>query len=293
MDFIESLESSSAAKSSGAETKSSNKSSSSRSAKQRGKEGSGGLVDEEDEADEGDDSQSFHVASSRSNEDFIMGKAGRSSAKSSASYSSISSSSNVNSSTIKLKQITKIISPKWPNRVFAFELIRRIIKLCGGIDDQNDTNEEANASKDDLDETSKKRIGEDENDDAIDINRLRRRAHFDLKLAKRLKARAALSQQPRNQSDQSQQQQQQQQDDYLILFLQDLMRVACIGATSSCDPLKLVGLDLLNDLILAFAHVEEPNADFKGHLVLEQYQASLDTNFKKIFFYFYCFYQII
>ncbi len=68
-----------------------------------------------------------------------------------------------------------------------------------------------------------------------------------------------------------------EQNDYLILFLQDLMRTACIATTSSCDPLKLAGLDLLNDLIFYFGQVEEPNPEFKGHLILEQYQAQVSA----------------
>lgn len=88
---------------------------------------------------------------------------------------------------------------------------------------------------------------------------LKKQAHFDLQLAKKLK------------------QQTNSDEHYLILFLQDLMRIACIGATSSCDPLKLVGLDLLHDLILYFSAVEEPNPEFKGHLILEQYQAQVSA----------------
>lgn len=143
-----------------------------------------------------------------------------------------------------------MISPKWPNRVFAFELIRRIITMCESVETSKESSEDG-APRGSIDYSG-------------DENELKKRGHFDLKLAKRLKSR----QQPKNS---------QQEDNYLILFLQDLMRIACIGATSSCDPLKLVGLDLLNDLILAFAHVEEPNAEFKGHLVLEQYQAQVSA----------------
>ena len=216
----------------------------------------------EDEDDEGegddDDSQSFHIASAKSNEDYIMSK---------QQQQSSSFSHQLNSS-LKLKQITKMISPKWPNRVFAFELIRRIIVLCdieqqknvvvtAAVNNNNNNNNNYNNSV----------ANEDEDDDERQLeskekNNLKKLAHFDLKLAKKLKSTSPSSNQEIGQEE----------DDYLILFLQDLMRIACIGATSSCDPLKLVGLDLLNDLILAFAHVEEPNAEFKGHLVLEQYQ---------------------
>lgn len=198
--------------------------------------------DEDDDQDEGDDSQSFHISSSKSNEDYIMSKTNYP-----QSSSSMSQQSN---SSLKLKQITKMISPKWPNRVFAFELIRRIITLCD-LGQANITSENA-ADNSELTAEVKSE------------NYLKKTAHFDLKLAKKLKSQFN-QHQPKNS----------QEENYLILFLQDLMRIACIGATSSCDPLKLVGLDLLNDLILAFAHVEEPNAEFKGHLVLEQYQVSI------------------
>ncbi len=53
--------------------------------------------------------------------------------------------------------------------------------------------------------------------------------------------------------------------------------MACIAASGACDTLKLAGLDLLNDLIVQFAHVEEPNPEFKGHLILEQYQAQVSA----------------
>ena len=100
-----------------------------------------------------------------------------------------------------------------------------------------------------------------------ELQSLKKQAHFDLALAKKL------------QSEQKSQSQNESDETYLILFLQDLMRIACMGATSSCDPLKLVGLDLLHDLILFFSKVEEPNPEFKGHLILEQYQAQV----RKIF----------
>lgn len=129
-----------------------------------------------------------------------------------------------NNTNLSLKQITKNVSPKWPNRVFAIELIRRIIHMCTSLK-QN-------------------------------------QAHFDLGLAKKLAKR---------------------DEDYLILFLQDLMQIACISAVNPCDPLKLAGLDLLYDLITQFGHVEEPNPEFKGHLILEQYQAQVSAGLRPQF----------
>lgn len=157
-----------------------------------------------DEDDDDDDSQTFYTPSQTKSNEEILGS----------------------SSALKLKQITKIISPKWPNRVFAFELIRRIVSMCSQCDDAQ-----------------------------------LRQAHFDLVLAKKLKSDST----------------RRRDSNYLILFLQDLMRIACIGATSNCDPQKIVGLDLLQDLIVHFAHVEEPNPEFKGHLILEQYQAQVSA----------------
>lgn len=210
----------------------------------------------DEDMDEGDDAESFQIASSRSNEDIILAKTGGKSAA--------NGGQQANSSSLKLKQITKMISPKWPNRVFAFELIRRILRLCDAPRQDSERREESSGCS----EESQK-SGREESSGAI-----KKRAHFDLKLAKKLKSESTGINRMNSHSsgEMEQQQQQEEEENFLILFLQDLMRVACIGATSSCDPLKLVGLDLLNDLILAFAHVEEPNAEFKGHLVLEQYQ---------------------
>lgn len=269
--FKESLENSSSTKSN--EAKSSSKSRSKRpqasttTTTESSKNEQAG--EDEDDMDEGDDSQSFHVSGTRSNEDFIIAKA---SAQAKSSGGGVSASTAHLNSSIKLKQITKMISPKWPNRVFAFELIRRIIKLCQG--DEWRLQQQQQQQQQEIEQTTEYTtarggsVSSIEDFDATtsdDLDRLKKRAHFDLKLAKKLKAHAALNQ-PKNSPA--------HEENYLILFLQDLMRIACIGATSSCDPLKLVGLDLLNDLILGFARVEEPNAEFKGHLVLEQYQVN-------------------
>lgn len=183
--------------------------------------------------DDYDDSESFAASNTDTNDNIMMGKFGSSSAQTKSNNDQLNSN-------LKLKQITKLISPKWPNRVFAIELIRKIISICVG----NSVN------------TPFSPVNQNENEK--NFLSLKKQAHFDLALAKKLS---------QNKSSET----------YLILFLQDLMRIACMGATSSCDPLKLVGLDLLHDLILFFSKVEEPNPEFKGHLILEQYQAQVSA----------------
>ena len=143
------------------------------------------------------------------------------------------------SDTLKLKQITKMISPKWPNRVFAVDLIRRIIQMCAS----DNYNASSSADTDKFDALQER------------TQSLNKKANFDLNLAKKL----------RNQQQENNKPDRNLEANYLILFLQDLMRIACIAASGSSDTLKLAGLDLLNDLILNFAHVEEPNPEFKGN----------------------------
>lgn len=204
--------------------------------------------DEEDDIDEDDDSQTLQISSNKSSDDYILSPSGA------------KASNDPLNSTLKLKQITKIISPKWPNKVFAIELIRRIIYMCA-----TNLNPPQNCSS----PTSSSNNTTIDSNENHSIDAQKKLAHFDLLLAKRLKQ--THQSQPINLKNKT------TDEDYLILFLQDLMRIACIGATSSCDPLKLVGLDLLHDLILYFARVEEPNPEFKGHLILEQYQAQVSA----------------
>ena len=151
---------------------------------------------------------------------------------------------HLNNNIIRMKQITKMISPKWLNRVFGVELIRRIMCMCLSLNDEISKNNIIFSNQ--LNQQMQLRQNMSNN------------PHFSLLIARKLKLRN-------------------EQEDYLILFLQDLMRIACIAATSSCDPLKLVGLDLLNDLIVYFGQCEEPNPEFKGHLILEQYQAQVSA----------------
>ena len=189
----------------------------------------------DDDDDDYDDSESFSASNTNKNDNIMMGNTFGSS-----SANAKSNNDHINSN-LKLKQITKLISPKWPNRVFAIELIRKIISICVG-----NSGITASAAQNETEKNS--------------LN-LKKQAHFDLALAKKLVQTAKSG----------------SSETYLILFLQDLMRIACMGATSSCDPLKLVGLDLLHDLILFFSKVEEPNPEFKGHLILEQYQAQVSA----------------
>ena len=193
--------------------------------------------DEDDEEEDDDDSQTLQISSNQNDPSKKLGD-------------------QINSN-LKLKQITKLISPKWPNRVFAIELIRRIISMCASSYSSTISTKSSTPT----DSDNNKFIPSSKSFSNInDLNVLKQMAHFDLSLAKKLKT-----------------QYQNSDENYLILFLQDLMRVACMGSTSSCDPLKLAGLDLLHDLILFFAQVEEPNPEFKGHLILEQYQAQVSA----------------
>lgn len=69
--------------------------------------------------------------------------------------------------------------------------------------------------------------------------------------------------------------------DALILHLSDLVRMAFMGATSESDGLRMVGLELLLDIIIHFAAIEEP--EFPGHGILEQYQAQVGAALRPAF----------
>ena len=86
--------------------------------------------------------------------------------------------------------------------------------------------------------------------------------HFDLKLAKQ-----------RIESNKT--------EDYLILHLSELIRVACISSTSNCDPLKMAGLELIEDIISYFSKSKEP--ELPDYLILEQYQAPISAALKPQF----------
>jgi HEAT repeat-containing protein 5 len=208
--------------------------------------------EEEDDTELYDDSQSFQTQSNNDPLSNVM----RSPSVSSNLNNSIVNNANI----IRMKQITKIIAPKWPNRVFSVELIRRIMCMCVSLSDETIKNNIIFSNQ--IQQPHIQLQEHQNNSNKNDTN-----PHFSLLLARKLK--------------QKQQQKKSSllmnEDDYLILFLQDLMRIACIAATSNCDPLKLAGLDLLNDLIFYFGQVEEPNPEFKGHLILEQYQAQVSA----------------
>ncbi|XP_077117159.1 HEAT repeat-containing protein 5A isoform X2 [Ranitomeya variabilis] len=61
--------------------------------------------------------------------------------------------------------------------------------------------------------------------------------------------------------------------DFLVLHLQDLVRMSFMAATDHSEHLRLVGLQSLLLVIQRFSSVPEP--EFPGHLILEQYQANV------------------
>lgn len=63
--------------------------------------------------------------------------------------------------------------------------------------------------------------------------------------------------------------------------LPDLIRMAFVAATSDSDPLRLEGLKMLREIIDKFA--TEPEPEFPGHLLLEQYQAQVSAALRPAF----------
>ncbi|CAI9624693.1 unnamed protein product, partial [Staurois parvus] len=61
--------------------------------------------------------------------------------------------------------------------------------------------------------------------------------------------------------------------DFLVLHLQDLIRMSFMAATDHSEELRLVGLQALLQVIHRFSAVPEP--EFPGHVILEQYQANV------------------
>ncbi|XP_053553906.1 HEAT repeat-containing protein 5A [Bombina bombina] len=61
--------------------------------------------------------------------------------------------------------------------------------------------------------------------------------------------------------------------DFLVLHLQDLIRMSFMAATDQSEQLRLVGLQALLLIIKRFSGVPEP--EFPGHFILEQYQANV------------------
>uniref|UniRef100_UPI00358E5931 HEAT repeat-containing protein 5B isoform X2 n=1 Tax=Myxine glutinosa TaxID=7769 RepID=UPI00358E5931 len=69
--------------------------------------------------------------------------------------------------------------------------------------------------------------------------------------------------------------------DFLVLHLPELIRMAFMAATDQSEQLRAAGLHALQDIILRFATVPEP--DFPGHLLLEQYQANVGAALRPAF----------
>ncbi|KAI8784582.1 HEAT repeat-containing protein 5B-like isoform X1 [Biomphalaria glabrata] len=85
---------------------------------------------------------------------------------------------------------------------------------------------------------------------------------FDLQLAKELKEKTG-------------------KNNFLVLHLTDLIRMSFIAATSDSNQLRLVGLAALEEVIMRFASVPEP--EFPGHVILEQYQAQVGAALRPAF----------
>lgn len=69
--------------------------------------------------------------------------------------------------------------------------------------------------------------------------------------------------------------------DLLVLHLAELVRVAFIASSASCDRVRLVGLRLLEEVVRRFAAVPEP--EFAGHRLLEQYAAQVGAALRPAF----------
>ncbi|XP_052275904.1 HEAT repeat-containing protein 5B-like isoform X2 [Dreissena polymorpha] len=72
-----------------------------------------------------------------------------------------------------------------------------------------------------------------------------------------------------------------QKADYLVLHVSELVRMAFIAATSDSNQLRLAGLAALQDIIIKFCAVPEP--EFPGHVILEQFQAQVSAALRPAF----------
>lgn len=70
-------------------------------------------------------------------------------------------------------------------------------------------------------------------------------------------------------------------DEFLVTQLSELVRMAFIAGTSTNDLLKLEGMKTLQDVVVLFANVPDP--DIPGHLILEQFQAQVGTALRPAF----------
>ncbi|CAH3014392.1 unnamed protein product [Porites evermanni] len=95
----------------------------------------------------------------------------------------------------------------------------------------------------------------------ITVCQSRQQAHFDLALARERR--------------------QQTGEDFLVMHLQELVRMVFIAATAICDQLKLAGLSTLQDVVNIFASVSDP--DYPGHVILEQFQAQVGAALRPAF----------
>ncbi|XP_015763644.1 PREDICTED: HEAT repeat-containing protein 5B-like isoform X1 [Acropora digitifera] len=86
-------------------------------------------------------------------------------------------------------------------------------------------------------------------------------AHFDLALARERRQESG--------------------EDFLVMHLQELVRMVFIAATAICDQLKLEGLSTLQDVVSIFASVPDP--DYPGHVILEQFQAQVGAALRPAF----------
>ncbi|KXS22333.1 hypothetical protein M427DRAFT_65329 [Gonapodya prolifera JEL478] len=90
-----------------------------------------------------------------------------------------------------------------------------------------------------------------------------RQEHIDLALAREAKKNLIKTRSSTNRGD------------FLILRLNDLIRMAFAAATAPVNDLRLGGLDLLEDLLGRFGSAPDP--DFEEHALLEQYQAQISA----------------
>ncbi|CAI5452193.1 unnamed protein product [Caenorhabditis angaria] len=89
------------------------------------------------------------------------------------------------------------------------------------------------------------------------------RAHLDMALAKELQMTSG------------------GKNDYLVLHLADLVRMAFMAATSDSSHLRIAGLKSLEEVIIRFSAIPEP--EFPGHMLLEQFQAQVGAALRPAF----------
>ena len=68
---------------------------------------------------------------------------------------------------------------------------------------------------------------------------------------------------------------------FLVMQLAELVRMAFIAGTSTNELLKLEGMNALQDVVVLFARVPDP--DVKGQVILEQFQAQVGTALRPAF----------